>query len=812
MILPKTRSLLSIAAQKFPVFLLSSVISYLLSFIFYLPAAHAVPNDGTYYLQANTEPGGAGTSISSTDYKVTNFTLGEVVGGKPKDSDTTSACEAGGSGVCKVNPGWLFTRTKFAASGNFSSKDFLLGESAQTIDSFTYRMTALPSGTGATIQFSQDGSSWYNSSGTLNGSNTLSAGTNAISLSTLGWTAGTFYYKVVYSGPGSKTPSLDSVVLAYGGASAKIRPIFVVSATDGQSDYLRYKIKLCTDAGMTANCQTFDQTASQAGWSGQNAVGSSAYLSGYQAFYTMQSDLTRGNTYYWQAWAIDPAGSNAWSAASSVASFTTNAAPNAPVISSPASGATGVGATPVIVLSTTDAGGDWLRYKIQLATDAAFSQNLSTIDQTASQTGWSGQNSQTNTAYTSAATASYTVQSALLSGKRYFVRAYAIDPAGVNTWSSASSTVTFLRAGVTAGPCTSQPGGDFYIDENCSYTGSSEGVDAGNMTVKAGSTFTLNANQSIVWNPGQAITIQPGASIAINSSAKLTQNYMYTPSSSSSGYPDPIGFAGAVGVYHMDDAMSNTGTTGNQVFDSTGINSGTANGTTIVTGKYGNARSFNGSSNYVGIGTNSSFRQSSAVTYSFWSYFDTGGGGWAMGSGASGGHGYGGVQVTGSQIVFSWSPTTPTTDTSITATTAVPVSQWNHIAVVVDFTNKTRAIYLNGTALTTTMSQNPTNWTPTGSYSSGQTDAFGGRYVTSWNYFTGTLDEVQIFNRALSSMEIMGLYNPSSSGMQFMYQGTNPNAGSYRRRKDINSAAPPLGEWKLDEQTGTGAYLLNTAP
>lgn len=446
MILPKTRNLLSIAAQKSLVFLFCFFIFYLLSFIFNISEALAVPNDGTYYLRANTEMGGAGTSVSSTDYKVTNFSIGEVVGGKPKGSDTASVCESGGSGLCKVNPGWLYTRTKFTTSGNFVSKDFLTGESSTSIDFFTYKLTALPVGTSGTIQFSQDGTNWYNSSGVANGINSLAIGTNTISLSALGWTNSRLYYKVAFTGPGNKTPSLDSVVLGFGANAAKIRPIFTVVTTDSQNDYLQYKIKLCTDAGMTANCQTFDQTASQTGWSGQDATGSTAYKSGSIAYYTTQSDLNVNTTYYWQTWAKDPAGSNTWSNVSSTVSFSTNGPSNVPTVTGPTHGATNVSITPTVTLSATDGASDWLRYKIQIATDSNFSQNLSTYDQTVSQTGWSGQNTQTNTAYTSGSSATYTVQSALVGNTTYYIRAYAVDPAGSNIWSSPSPVITFSTA------------------------------------------------------------------------------------------------------------------------------------------------------------------------------------------------------------------------------------------------------------------------------------------------------------------------------------------------------------------------------
>lgn len=90
-------------------------------------------------------------------------------------------------------------------------------------------------------------------------------------------------------------------------------PSLVISATDPESDYLRYKIVLCTDSQMSLNCSTFDQTSSQTGWSGQNTQTSTAYTSGSNATYTIQTPLTYGETYYWQSYATDPGGSTFWS-------------------------------------------------------------------------------------------------------------------------------------------------------------------------------------------------------------------------------------------------------------------------------------------------------------------------------------------------------------------------------------------------------------------------------------------------------------------------------------------------------------------
>ena len=80
---------------------------------------------------------------------------------------------------------------------------------------------------------------------------------------------------------------------------------------------------------MTANCQTFDQTSSQTGWSGQDTQSSTAYTSGTQSTYTVQAALENWKIYYWRSYAKDPGGSNTWSSTQgSPYSFTTMAIGN----------------------------------------------------------------------------------------------------------------------------------------------------------------------------------------------------------------------------------------------------------------------------------------------------------------------------------------------------------------------------------------------------------------------------------------------------------------------------------------------------
>ena len=111
-----------------------------------------------------------------------------------------------------------------------------------------------------------------------------------------------------------------------------VTPILKTTATDDDGDYIRYKIELCENVGMSTNCQTYDQTASQTGWSGQNTESSTAYTSGTQGVYTVQSALTLNFTYYWRSYAIDPGGSNTWSGTQTPYSFTTGDSPAPPSV------------------------------------------------------------------------------------------------------------------------------------------------------------------------------------------------------------------------------------------------------------------------------------------------------------------------------------------------------------------------------------------------------------------------------------------------------------------------------------------------
>ena len=184
-----------------------------------------------------------------------------------------------------------------------------------------------------------------------------------------------------------------------------------------------------------------------------DAISNTAYASGTTATYTVQSALTRGQTYCWQVKAIDPGGSNNFSSFSTASLFTVNSTPSAPTLITPSSGATSVSVSPSFTLRTSDTDNDYLQYRIYLyQSNCSTAVGASPFDETSSQTGWSGQDANTSTAYvgsstlTSSTIATYTYQGILSGNTTYCWKADAIDPGGSNTFSSASATQSFTTA------------------------------------------------------------------------------------------------------------------------------------------------------------------------------------------------------------------------------------------------------------------------------------------------------------------------------------------------------------------------------
>ena len=244
---------------------------------------------------------------------------------------------------------------------------------------------------------------------------------------------------------------------------------------------------------------------------------------------------------------------------------------------------------------------------------------------------------------------------------------------------------------------------------------------------------------------------------------------------------------GLVGWWTFDGPTIN-GTTVADV-SGQGDNGTMVNGPTPVPGVEGQALSLNGSSQYVNCGTNDlafNFASTSSFTESVWAYPTRVNGSWQAVFQVGRNLGLGNYQgiwlSSGNQWVFG-----STGGGNLGTVNATP-DKWVNITVVHTATSK--AIYINGVL----------NATGSGDYINGdQGGALCG--IGSWGgeYFAGSVDDMRVYNRALSPYEIKQLYNAGTA--------THQNA-------TIN---PPnlqnglVGHWTFDGPTISGTTVTDVS-
>ena len=289
---------------------------------FTAPATVNIAGNAT--LSAGTYTAGANTNLSG------NWTNG---GGSFSGGTGTVTLNGADSSTQAISGNTTFNNLYASTTGNSAGRTIQYAGNSTTTVSGTWTMTGA-TGKILTLQ-SSDTNSWtITPSGNSVSYLYLSRSTNTVGTICATYSTGDAFnsgYTVtsggtcVNSAPG--VPSLDSPTDT--ATNQSVNPSIKTTATDTDADYVQYKIILCENSAMTTNCQTFDQSTSQTGWSGQNANGNTAYTSGTQGTHTVQTPLQYSFTYYWKSYAIDPAGTNTWSSTQvSPYSFSTQAAPS----------------------------------------------------------------------------------------------------------------------------------------------------------------------------------------------------------------------------------------------------------------------------------------------------------------------------------------------------------------------------------------------------------------------------------------------------------------------------------------------------
>lgn len=194
------------------------------------------------------------------------------------------------------------------------------------------------------------------------------------------------------------------------------------------------------------------------------------------------------------------------------------------------------------------------------------------------------------------------------------------------------------------------------------------------------------------------------------------------------------------------------------------LQNGTVNGATLATDRFGNANcayNFNGISNYISLLPSTNYIGLNSYTYSLWikpTAIPTNGGGIIYGVGEATGNGieqaltyqpatslYAGCHNIGTNPFQSSSQSSP-----------MAINQWIHVVVARDSFNVKMYVNQNLIAITSNSASNnqPAN------YGSGTKNAIiGGRCnLNSAYFYTGVIDDIRIYNRTVTQIEVNALY------------------------------------------------------
>ena len=131
------------------------------------------------------------------------------------------------------------------------------------------------------------------------------------------------------------------------------------------------------------------------------------------------------------------------------------------------------------------------------------------------------------------------------------------------------------------------------------------------------------------------------------------------------------------------------------------------------------------------------------------------------------------------------------------STATMAINQWQHVAMVY---NGTRLLfYYNG-------SLDPTSAAATGTGASSAYSVKLGRHSSGNDYFNGTIDEVGVWSRALSSSEITSLYN-SGNGLAYPFGDTT--APKYQNIA-VNNTNPAILDYVLFSTNWTDDVALSS--
>lgn len=258
-------------------------------------------------------------------------------------------------------------------------------------------------------------------------------------------------------------------------------------------------------------------------------------------------------------------------------------------------------------------------------------------------------------------------------------------------------------------------------------------------------------------------------------------------------------FNGLVGYWTMNESSWN-GTSGEVKDSSVNSNNGTAqNGaTTTSSSKYSYAGSFDGSNDYVSIPHNSGLN--SMQTVSAWIKTNSQNTVQSIvqkKQAATGGQYYALYIDSNNNVTFYINGATAGNGAS-TPTNSITTGTWTFVVGTYD--GSTIKTYINGQS-----SGTPVSLTA-GDYSNSNNFYIGIHASTTAQKFNGTMDEVRVYNRALSADEVTQLYTNPGTIASTANSTVKPTTSFATEEK----APSPVAYWSFDDGTGTTAQDSTT--
>jgi hypothetical protein len=342
-----------------------------------------------------------------------------------------------------------------------------------------------------------------------------------------------------------------------------------------------------------------------------------------------------------------------------------------------------------------------------------------------------------------------------------------------NCYYKANSTTTWLTANTNAQNTTGHLWAVNSQTEQSSVYGMIPSPTAGHNIIGLSDLVTEGTWK---WTSGQNFTFTNWNSGEPNGST--SENHIVIPSSSSGKWHDwdnTVGGGNGFGILEIPgcstacDMMGQWTLNGNANDESGFAANGTLNGNaTYGAGKVNQAVYLDGTGDFVNIGNPEQLRITGNQTIAMWLYptnFSQRVNPWAK---AYGGEGSITMETNGSFTCY-WGTAGANNSpfSSFGSNNSIPLNTWSHIVWVRDYTNNVSRFYINGV-------QTNSVATP-GAASLSNLPAMIGRGYTGFD-FPGRIDQVRVYNCALSASDVTALYNSENTTAFTVSTSASPSA------------------------------------